>query len=289
MPLTKQEWLALEEKASELRHLCLDTTYWAGSGHIGGGMSIMDMLTVLYHKYLNIRVEEPLWEDRDRLIVSKGHAGIALAPVLVDKGFNDPEQLKTFNHTNSKMGIHLDANKVVGVDASTGSLGHGLSIAVGTALAATLQKKDYITYCILGDGECNEGSNWEAAMTAAHFNVTNLISFVDRNKCMIDGPTEDVMGLEPFVDKWKAFGFIVKEIDGHNIKELCETIDFALENKEAPVMIVANTIKGAGIDFMEDDYRWHYGAIDEEKYKKAKASLDKYCKSRKERAEKEGA
>ena len=286
MPLTKQEWLALEEKASELRHLCLDTTYWAGSGHIGGGMSIMDMLTVLYHKYLNIRVEEPLWEDRDRLIVSKGHAGIALAPVLVDKGFNDPEQLKTFNHTNSKMGIHLDANKVVGVDASTGSLGHGLSIAVGTALAATLQKKDYITYCILGDGECNEGSNWEAAMTAAHFNVTNLISFVDRNKCMIDGPTEDVMGLEPFVDKWKAFGFIVKEIDGHNIKELCETIDFALENKEAPVMIVANTIKGAGIDFMEDDYRWHYGAIDEEKYKKAKASLDKYCKSRKERAEK---
>ena len=124
MPLSKKEWLALEKKANELRHLCLDTTYWAGSGHIGGGMSVMDMLTVLYHKYLNIKVDEPLWEDRDRFIMSKGHAGIALAPVLVDKGFNEFDQLKTFNHTNSKMGMHLDANKVVGVDASTGSLGH---------------------------------------------------------------------------------------------------------------------------------------------------------------------
>ena len=161
MPLTKQEWLALEKKAHELRNLCLDTTYWAGSGHIGGGMSIMDMLTVLYHNYLNIKTDDPNWEDWDRLNMSKGHAGIALAPVLVDKGFNDFEQLKTFNHTNSKMGMHLDSNKVVGVDASTGSLGHGLSIAVGTALAARLNGKSYKTYCILGDGECDEGSNWK--------------------------------------------------------------------------------------------------------------------------------
>ena len=289
MPLSKKEWLALEKKANELRHLCLDTTYWAGSGHIGGGMSVMDMLTILYHKYLNIKVEEPLWEDRDRFIMSKGHAGIALAPVLVDKGFNDPEQLKTFNHTNSKMGMHLDSNKVVGVDASTGSLGHGLSISVGTALAARVLGKNYTTYCILGDGECDEGSNWEAAMSASHYKVTNLISFVDRNKCMIDGRTEDVMGLEPFADKWTAFGFIVKEIDGHNFNELADAIEFALANKEAPVMIIANTKKGCGIDFMEDDYRWHYGAIDEDKYNDAKASLDKYYEIRKARAEKEGA
>jgi transketolase len=290
MPLSKKEWLALEKKASELRHLCLDTTYWAGSGHIGGGMSIMDMLTILYHKYLNIKVEEPLWEDRDRFIMSKGHAGIALAPVLVDKGFNDPEQLKTFNHTNSKMGMHLDSNKVVGVDASTGSLGHGLPMALGTALAARVLGKSFITYCILGDGECDEGSNWEAAMAAAQFKATNMISFVDRNRCMIDGCTEDVMMLEPFADKWKAFGFIVKEVDGHNFNELAEAIDFALENKEdAPVMIIANTAKGAGIDFMENDYRWHYGAIDEEMYNKAKVSLDKYYETRKARAEKEGA
>ena len=290
MPLSKKEWLALEKKANELRHLCLDTTYWAGSGHIGGGMSVMDMLTVLYHKYLNIKVDDPLWEDRDRFIMSKGHAGIALAPVLVDKGFNDFDQLKTFNHTNSKMGMHLDANKVVGVDASTGSLGHGLAIALGMALSAKIKDQSYNTYCIMGDGECNEGSIWEAAMSASHYKATNLISFVDRNRCMIDGCTEDIMRLEPFVEKWESFGFIVKEVDGQNIKELCEAIDFALENKEdKPVMIMANTIKGAGIDFMENDYKWHYGSMDEEMYNKAKASLDKYYKTRKARAEKEGA
>ena len=288
MPLSKSEWLALEKKAHELRNLCLDTTYWAGSGHIGGGMSVMDMMTVLYHKYLNIKVEDPNWEDRDRFILSKGHSGIAFAPVLVDKGFNDPEQLKTFNLSNSKMGIHLDANKVVGVDASTGSLGHGLSIALGTALAARVLGKSYKTYCILGDGECDEGSNWEAAMAIAHYNATNVISFVDRNKCMIDGRTEDVMSLEPFADKWRAFGFIVKEVDGHNIKELCEAIDFALNDPEKPVMIIANTIKGEGIDFMADDYHWHYGAIDEAKYKQAKESLEKYYAQRVARAEKEG-
>ncbi|MBR3588635.1 MAG: transketolase [Clostridia bacterium] len=288
MPLSKTEWLALEKKAHELRNLCLDTTYWAGSGHIGGGMSVMDMMTVLYHKYLNIKVEDPNWEDRDRFILSKGHSGIAFAPVLVDKGFNDPEQLKTFNLSNSKMGIHLDANKVVGVDASTGSLGHGLSIALGTALAARVLGKDYKTYCILGDGECDEGSNWEAAMAIAHYNATNVISFVDRNKCMIDGRTEDVMKLEPFADKWRAFGFIVKEVDGHNISELCDAIDFALNDPEKPVMIIANTVKGEGIDFMADDYHWHYGAIDEAKYNQAKASLEKYYAQRVARAEKEG-
>ena len=288
MPLSKSEWLALEKKAHELRNLCLDTTYWAGSGHIGGGMSVMDMMTVLYHKYLNIRVEDPNWEDRDRFILSKGHSGIAYAPVLVDKGFNDPEQLKTFNLSNSKMGIHLDSNKVVGVDASTGSLGHGLSIALGTALAARVLGKSYKTYCILGDGECDEGSNWEAAMAISHYNATNVISFVDRNKCMIDGRTEDVMKLEPFTDKWRAFGFIVKEVDGHNISELCDAIDFALNEADKPVMIVANTVKGEGIDFMADDYHWHYGAIDEAKYNQAKESLEKYYQKRVARAEKEG-
>ena len=225
MALSKAEWLALEKKAHELRNLCLDTTFWAGSGHIGGGMSVMDMLTILYHKYLNIKKDDPNWEDRDRFILSKGHSGIAYAPVLCDFGYNDPEQLKTFNLTNSKMGIHLDSNKVVGVDASTGSLGQGLSIALGTALAAKVLGKDYKTYCILGDGECDEGSNWEAAMAIAAFKATNVITFVDRNKCMIDGRTEDVMPLEPFADKWRAFGFHVIEVDGQNLNELSEAID----------------------------------------------------------------
>ncbi|MGN0543092.1 MAG: transketolase [Acutalibacteraceae bacterium] len=288
MALTKQEWLALEKKAHELRNLCLDTTYWAGSAHIGGGMSVMDMLTILYYKYMKYDVSNPQWEDRDRFILSKGHAGVAYASVLCELGFNDKEQLKTFNLTNSKMGIHLDSNKVIGVDASTGSLGHGLSIALGTALAAKVLGKDYKTYCILGDGECDEGSNWEAGMAAAHFKADNLISFVDRNKCMIDGKTEDVMSLEPFADKWRSFGFIVKEVDGQNMNELSEAIDFALENKGAPVMIIADTTKGAGIDYMEGDYKWHYGALDDEKYQKAKESLEKYYAARVARAEKEG-
>lgn len=288
MALTKQEWLALEKKAHELRNLCLDTTYWAGSAHIGGGMSVMDMLTILYYKYMKYDVSNPQWEDRDRFILSKGHAGVAYASVLCELGFNDKEQLKTFNLTNSKMGIHLDSNKVIGVDASTGSLGHGLSIALGTALAAKVLGKDYKTYCILGDGECDEGSNWEAGMAAAHFKADNLISFVDRNKCMIDGKTEDVMSLEPFADKWRSFGFIVKEVDGQNMNELSEAIDFALENKGAPVMIIADTTKGAGVDYMEGDYKWHYGALDEEKYQKAKESLEKYYAARVARAEKEG-
>ena len=288
MALTKQEWLELEKQAHELRKLCLDTTFWAGSAHIGGGMSVMDMLTILYYKYMKYDVANPQWEDRDRFILSKGHSGVALASLVCHIGFDDKEKLKTFNLSNSTMGIHLDSNKVKGVDASTGSLGHGLSIALGTALAAKVLGKDYKTFCILGDGECDEGSNWEAAMSAAHFKADNLISFVDRNQCMIDGPTEEVMALEPFADKWRSFGFIVKEVDGHNFSELADAIDFALENKGAPVMIIANTVKGAGVDYMEGDYKWHYGALNDEKYELAKASLEKYYAKRVARAEKEG-
>ncbi|MBQ7545473.1 MAG: transketolase [Clostridia bacterium] len=286
MSLSKSEWLALEKKAHELRNLCLDTTFWAGSGHIGGGMSAMDILTVLYHKYLHIRKDDPNWADRDRFILSKGHAGIAYAPVLCDFGFNDKEQLKTFNHTNSKMGIHLDSNKVVGVDASTGSLGHGLPIAAGTGLAARVLGKSYKTYCLMGDGELGEGSNWEAAMTINHYNLTNVISIVDRNHKMIDGDTEDVMKLEPLADKWTAFGFTVKKVDGQNIRELCEAIDFALVATN-PVLILADTVKGAGIKMMEGNHKWHYGAIDENLYKQCQADLAEYYRKRVERVERE--
>ena len=288
MPLSKQEWLALEKKAHELRLLTLDTTKWAGSGHIGGGMSALDVMTVLYHKYMKIDVKNPKWEDRDRFILSKGHVGVAYAPLLCDLGLNDKELLKTFNLSNSTMGIHLDSNKVVGVDASTGSLGHGMSIAVGTALAARVTGKDFKTYVLLGDGECDEGSNWEAAMSAAHYKTTNMISFVDRNKCMIDGRTEDVMRLEPLADKWASFGFEVKVIDGNNIKEICDAIDEALANTtDKPYMIILDTIKGCGIDFMEDNYTWHYGAIDDTKYQQAKESLEKHYQKRLARVEKE--
>ncbi|MCM1991188.1 transketolase [Oceanirhabdus seepicola] len=280
MPLSNQELLMLEKKAHQLRKLCVDTVVWAGSGHVGGSLSSMDIFTILYHKYMKIDPKNPLWQDRDRFILSKGHVGVGFAPVLADKGYFDKELLKEYNHTGSKLGMHLDSQKVPGVDASSGSLGHGLPIAIGTALAARLHNKSYITYCLLGDGECDEGSVWEAAMSASHYNVTNLITIVDRNRCMIDGRTEDVMKLEPFIDKWKAFGFIVKEVNGHSFRELSEAIDFALQENSAPVLILANTIKGCGIDFMEDDYRWHYGSFDSEKYKQAKESLEKYYEER---------
>jgi len=288
MALTKQEWAALEAKAHEMRGLCLDTTHWAGSGHIGGGLSCLDMLTILYYRHMNLR-DDPNWEDRDRLILSKGHAGIAWAPILCDMGWNDFEQLKTFNLTGSMMGMHLDANKVAGVDASTGSLGHGLPIAVGTALAARVRGKDYWTYCILGDGECDEGEVWEGAMSAANFGVTNLITFVDRNGCMIDGPTEEVMKLEPFADKWAAFGFIVKEVDGQNLDALDDAIASAKANDTGkPVVIIAKTTKGAGIRAIAGDYMWHYGAMDDAAYQAGKQSLSDYYQARLARAESEG-
>ena len=280
MPLTKQERELLESKANELRHLCIDTVVWGHSGHVGGAMSAMDIMTILYHKYMNIDPQKPDWEDRDRFVLSKGHVGVGYAPVLADKGYFEKEWLKDFNLTGSRLGMHLDAAKVPGVDASTGSLGHGLAMGLGMALAARVQGRDYRVYCLLGDGECDEGEVWEAAMAASHFNATNLITFVDRNLCMIDGKTEDVMKLEPFADKWRAFGFDVKEINGHDFGELAEAMDYALAAKDAPVLILANTVKGCGVDYMEGDYRWHYGALNEERTAAAKESLDRYYENR---------
>ncbi len=291
MALSKQEWLTLEKKAHDLRELCLDTTNWAGSGHIGGGLSVMDLLTVLYHKYLNIKVDEPKWDDRDRFILSKGHAAIAYAPVLCDKGFNDKEMLKTFNLSGSKMGMHLDSNKVVGVDASTGSLGHGVSIAAGTALAARILGKSYLTYVVTGDGELGEGSNWEGFMTINHYQLSNCIVFIDRNHCMIDGPTEEVMKLEPLADKMTAFGFNVIKVNGNNIKELCDAIDMAIERSKekcAPTCILMDTLKGAGIKDIAGDYHCHYMALDEATYKNYQKEIDEDYNERVARAEKEG-
>ncbi|MDA3821252.1 MAG: thiamine pyrophosphate-dependent enzyme, partial [Bacteroidales bacterium] len=229
MALTSEEITNLKKQAKQIRLDIINTTQKAGGAHLGGGLSMTEILTILYYKYLNIKPENPQWEDRDRVVLSKGHGGIGYAPVLANKGYFDKDLLNEFNHFKSPFGMHLDGNKVKGVDVSTGSLGHGLPMAVGLALGARLQGKSWLTYCILGDGECNEGSIWEAAMAAAHFKTTNLITFVDRNKLMIDGCTEDIMCVEPFADKWKSFGFIVKEVNGHDFEELAEAIDYAKE------------------------------------------------------------
>ncbi|MFW5988691.1 MAG: transketolase [Desulfosudaceae bacterium] len=275
MALSQEELNHLEEKARQLRKDIVDITGWSGGAHIGGGLSVADILVILYYHYLKIDPGNPDWEDRDRLILSKGHAGVAYAPILARKGYFDFELLKTFNKFKSPFGMHLDGMKVKGVDASTGSLGHGLSMGVGLALGARLQKKEWYTYCILGDGECNEGSVWEAAMAASHYKLTNLVTFVDKNKMMIDGRTEEVMDLEPFADKWRAFGFVVQEVDGHDFTALADAIDFARSTTTGPVVIIAETVKGKGVDFMEDNVKWHYGGLDSDLMEKARASIDK--------------
>jgi transketolase len=273
MPLSAEEIKKLQAKAKQLRCDMVDVTVWAGGAHIGGALSMADVLTALYYHYLNVRPDEPGWADRDRFVLSKGHGGVGLAPVLADKGYFDKELLKEFNHFKSPFGMHLDGNKVAGVDASTGSLGHGLSMALGMALGARFQKQTWRTYCILGDGECDEGSVWEAAMAAHHFKVDTLMAFVDRNQMMIDGRTEDIMSLEPLADKWTAFGWEVRQIDGHDYAQIGEAIEGAQTTKGAPTVIICNTLKGKGVDFMEDQVKWHYGSLDSELAAKAKASI----------------
>jgi len=273
--LSEKRIQELKQIAKGIRKDIIDITGWAGGAHIGGGMSMVDIMVLLYWELAKVDPKNPDWEDRDRVILSKGHAGVGYAPVLARKGYFQFELLKNFNKFMSPFGMHLDGCKVKGVDVSTGSLGHGLPIGVGLALGARLQKKPWITYCILGDGECNEGSVWEAAMAASHFKLTNLISFVDRNRLMIDGGTEEVMALEPFADKWRAFGFHVIECDGHDFAALDNAIGQARAHTAGPCLIMANTVKGKGVDFMEGDVKWHYGGLSTDLVAKAKESVDR--------------
>lgn len=275
MPITSNEKQQLMNTARELRLTIVDVMAWSGGAHIGGSLSIADILTILYFKYLNVNPENPCWKDRDRFILSKGHSAAGFIPVLAKKGFFPEEDLKSFNHFGSPFAMHPDSNKVIGCDASTGSLGHGLSIAVGLGLGARYLYKPWKTVCLLGDGECCEGSVWEAAMSLSNFKLTNVIPIVDRNRLMIDGFTEDIMALEPFADKWRAFGFEVVEIDGHDFDQLAGALDKAWTAVEKPVMILANTVKGKGVDFMENNVVYHYASGDSAVCEKAKASIMK--------------
>ena len=275
MALSMEEKQRLQDLARELRLTVIDVMAWSGGAHVGGSLSIIDILTILYFKYLNVDPANPKWEDRDRFILSKGHAAAGYIPVLAKKGYFPEETLKTFNHFGSPFAMHPDCNKVIGCDASAGSLGHGLSMAVGLGLGARYLKKGWKTVCLMGDGECGEGSVWEAAMSASHFKLGNVIGIVDRNRLMIDGKTEDVMALEPFADKWRAFGWDVVEIDGHDFDQLDEALARAWAATEQPVLILANTIKGKGVDFMENNVVYHYASADSELCAKAKASIMK--------------
>ena len=273
MALSTQERQKLQDIARELRLTVIDVMAWSGGAHVGGSLSIIDILTILYFKYLDVNPADPQWDERDRFILSKGHAAAGLIPVLAKRGFFPEETLKTFNHFGSPFAMHPDSNKVIGCDASAGSLGHGLSMAVGMALGARQRKMPWKTVCLMGDGECCEGSIWEAAMSAPHFKLGNLIGIVDRNRFMIDGETEDVMPLEPFADKWRAFGWEVVEVDGHDFDQLDEALAKAWAATDVPVLILAHTIKGKGVDFMENNVVYHYASADSELCARAKASI----------------
>ena len=273
MALSTQERQKLQDIARVLRLTVIDVMAWSGGAHVGGSLSIIDILTILYFKYLDVNPADPQWDERDRFVLSKGHAAAGLIPVLAKRGFFPEETLKTFNHFGSPFAMHPDSNKVIGCDASAGSLGHGLSMAVGMALGARQRKMPWKTVCLMGDGECCEGSVWEAAMSAPHFKLGNLIGIVDRNRFMIDGETEDVMPLEPFADKWRAFGWEVVEVDGHDFDQLDEALAKAWAATDVPVLILANTIKGKGVDFMENNVVYHYASADSELCARAKASI----------------
>lgn len=263
----------LAEKAFAVRKDILNLVYKGGTGHIGGDMSVCDILTVLYFKQMNLSPENICDPDRDRFILSKGHAVEALYSVLAEKGFFPKEDLNTFSKYNSKYIGHPN-NKVKGIEMNSGSLGHGLPVAVGMALAGKMDKRDYRVYTVMGDGELAEGSVWEGAMAAGHYKLDNLCAVVDRNRLQISGPTEQVMTQEVQKDRWESFGFHVLSVNGNCVKELDEAFTMAKEKKGKPTVIIANTIKGYGVSFMENQAGWHHRVPSQEEYEKALQELE---------------
>lgn len=244
--------------ANKIRSLALNMVFEGQSSHIGSVLSEADVLAVLFNEILNIDSENPKKPERDRFILSKGHAGAGVYAALALKGFYDVEELKKHYSNGSVFSGHVSHKGVNGVEFSTGSLGHGLSVGVGMSLAAKKLFKDYSTYVLLSDGEMDEGSNWEALMSAAHFGLGNLTAVIDYNKLQSLTTTEETMGLEPLVDKIKAFGWDVIEVDGHDHKQLSNAFKNHNSSNDIPLMIIAHTIKGKGVSFMENKVFWHY-------------------------------
>lgn len=233
-----------------------------------------EILVAIYFHAARFDPKNPSWPDRDRVILSKGHACPALYAVMAEAGYFDVSLLKTFRKIGSPLQGHPDRRKLGGIEASTGSLGQGLSIAIGHALAANLDKKDYKTYCVISDGESNEGQIWEAAMMAGHRKMSNIIAVLDANKYQLDDSTKSICDMEPFTDKWKAFHWEVKEIDGHNMQQVVDALDWAKTVKNKPVMIVAHTIKGKGVSFMENNNGFHGVAPNDDECKLALKELE---------------
>lgn len=264
----------LKRKSIENRKKVLKYIYNAKAGHTGGSLSILDILNVLYNDVMNVSPENFHSNDRDRFIQSKGHSVEALYVVLADKGFFPEEDLFTLCQYNSPY-IGHPTKSIPGIEQNTGGLGHGLPICAGTALAAKKDNSQVKVFTILGDGEMAEGSNWEAMMFAAHYNLDNLCAILDYNKLQITAANEDVLGLEPIDKKLEAFGWAVKHVDGHNIEKLSQTLKGLPLEKGKPSFIIAHTTKGKGISYMENVLKWHHGVPSEEQYQLAMTELDK--------------
>ena len=264
----------LKEKAKSIRKGIIKSVYSGKSGHPGGSLSITDIITVLYFSEMNIDPHNPKDENRDRLVLSKGHCAPALYSALAEKGFIDIEELETLRNIESRLQGHPDMKKIPGVDMTTGSLGQGLSVANGMAIAGKLDNKDYRVYCILGDGEIEEGQIWEAAMASNKYKLDNLCVIVDNNNLQIDGTIEEVMSSYPIDEKFRSFGFQIINIDGHNIEEIMKAFEVARNVKDKPVCIIAKTIKGKGVSFMENKAEWHGKAPNDEEYLQAMKELN---------------
>jgi transketolase len=266
----------LRDRASFCRRETIRLIAIAKSGHYGSVFSAAEIFAVLYYHVLRYDPQRPDWPDRDRFILSKGHAAVGLYPLLADVGFFDPALLNTYTRLGSPFGDHPDMRKIPGVDFSSGSLGHGLSVGVGMALAARVTGRDYRVYTLLGDGEMDEGQVWEAAMSASHFELGNLVAIVDRNRVSVDGDTTEVMEIEPVPDKWSAFGWQVLQVDGHNLEALLDCFaglpDLA---SDQPTLIVAHTVAGKGVSFMEDRFEWHLGNLAPEDQARALVELER--------------
>jgi transketolase len=265
----------LQQIAKEIRKSILIATTEAGSGHPGGSLSSVEILTALYFDIMKVDPGNPRWDCRDRFVLSKGHAAPVLYATLAERGFFSKETLKSLRRLGSILQGHPDMNRTPGLDASTGSLGQGLSFACGLALGARLDCAEWRVYAVVGDGESEEGQIWEAAMFAAHYSLSNLTAFLDWNGLQIDGPCEQVMSPYPLDAKWAAFGWNVLVIDGHDFGQIFQAADKARECKDRPTVIIARTVKGKGVSFMENQAQWHGKAASKEQLEQALAALEK--------------
>ena len=260
--------------AAEFRYIITDMICRAGSGHLGGALSLVEIMITLYYRIMNVKPDDPDWSERDRLVLSKGHAGPVMYVALAYRGYFPKSWLPTINADGTRLPSHTDQNQTPGVDMTTGSLGQGLSCACGLALAARMNREKHRVFCIIGDGESNEGQNWEAGLFAAHNKLDNLVAICDYNKLQIDGFTSEVLDLEPLTDKWRAFGWEVFEMNGHDWDDIYETVNRAIAVKGKPTMIIAHTIKSKGHTATENTPGSHNIKVpDEDAYRKTMEAL----------------